>query len=100
MMDNKYILDGKTPVLEPNLLKWANWYESADRHVKNTHLGDVQISTVFLSLAHNFGEEGPPILFETMVFGGTLDEKQCHYSTWDEAEAGHNAMVDRIRKVT
>jgi hypothetical protein len=48
----------------------------------------VYVSTVFLGLDHSFGE-GPPQLFETMIFGGEHDEYQERYSTWDEAEAGH-----------
>lgn len=40
---------------------------------------------------------GPPILFETMVFGGPLNEEQVRYVTWDEAERGHAEMVARVR---
>lgn len=32
---------------------------------------------------------------ETMVFGGPLDAEMERYSTWDEAVAGHAAMVAR-----
>jgi hypothetical protein len=30
-------------------------------------------------------------------FGGALDEEQDRYTTGDEAEAGHAAMVRRVR---
>ena len=52
---------------------------------------------VFLGLDHSFGS-GPPLLFETMVFGGPLDEEMDRYTTWDEAEAGHKAMVKRVQE--
>ena len=48
----------------------------------------MQISTVFLGLDHAFGS-GPPILWETMIFGGLLDEFQERYATKAEALAGH-----------
>jgi hypothetical protein len=46
------------------------------------------VSTVFLGIDHNFGN-GPPLLFETMVFGGEYDGYCKRYSTWEEAEGGH-----------
>lgn len=61
------------------------------RRVALDMLGDVTISTVFLSLDH--ATEGPPLLFETMIFGGPLDEFQWRHSTWDAAAVGHAAAV-------
>ena len=37
------------------------------------------------------------MIFETMFFGGTLDGEQERYSTWDEAERGHAAILARVR---
>lgn len=96
-MIDKYILDGHEVVECGDLMKWAEWFETADRHVAKTIIGDVKISTVFLGMSHSFGETGPPILFETMVFGGEYDEEMERYSTWDEAEAGHKKMVDLVK---
>lgn len=71
--------------------KWSQGY------VGNTHIGgDVHVSTVFLVFDHGFGSE-PPLVFETMVFGGPLDQEQDRYSTWEQAEAGHREMVKRVR---
>lgn len=94
-MTDRYILDGKTAVPEPDLIKWAKWYEKADRLVTRT--GDV--STVFLGLDHAFGD-GPVQLFETLVFGGPLADEMDRYSTWDEAEAGHQTMVQRVEEAS
>jgi hypothetical protein len=89
---DKYILqeDG-TPALEPDLMKWAQWMETTDRHVAQDFLpGKVRVSTVFLGLDHNFCfDGGPPILFETMIFGGQHDMYQYRYFTREEAIAGH-----------
>lgn len=61
----------------------------------------VHVSTVFLSLDHAYHvgtEKGPPLLFETMVFGlPDGGEYQERYSTWEEAEAGHKETVRRLK---
>ena len=43
---------------------WSREY----RRVAQNYVGDVHVSTVFLPIDHGWGE-GPPVLFETMVFG-------------------------------
>ena len=73
MTNTKYILDGKTPVLCDDVLKWATFFEKAsNRIVCKTEIGNAIVSTVFLGLDHSWGG-GPPLLFETMVFGGSFD---------------------------
>lgn len=89
---NKYILEGKKPVPVSDLLVWGHWFESADRIVAKTTVGKLKVSTVFLGLDHNWGE-GPPALFETMIFGIDDDEYQTRCSTWEEAEAQHAEAV-------
>lgn len=66
------------------------------RRVAETTIGDTRVSTVFLGLDHSFGE-GPPLLFEAMAFGGPLDEEQERCTTWEQAEAMHAAMCERVR---
>lgn len=94
-----YILnENGNPVAEPDLLKWAKWCEKTlDNRVARDEIGDSLISTVFLSLDHNWGS-GPPILWETMVFGGELDEEQdCCSGSREQAQAMHAKMVQRVR---
>ena len=99
-MSDKYILDeNHQPVKCDDLMKWANWFENADRKVAKTELSnDVKVSTVFLGLDYNFSEGGTPVLFETMIFGGKFDQEMDRYSTWDEAEKGHEKMVVKARE--
>ena len=93
-MSGKYILEEKTPVLTDDLLEWAKWLENADRRVAKTTLPNgVEVSTVFLGLDHSFSE-GKPLLFETMIFGGEHDTYQERYTTWEEAEAGHQRAIE------
>jgi hypothetical protein len=33
-----------------------------------------------------------------MVFGGSLDQEMDRYCTWEEAEIGHDMMVQRVVK--
>ncbi len=94
-----YILDGKEPVPELDSIKWATWFQTADRSLARTQVSDVTISTVFLGLDHNFSLSSPPVLFETMVFGGELDGETRRYSTWDEAIAGHGEMEICVEEV-
>ena len=94
----KYILVDRQPVLEPDLTTWARWFEKADRHVAQTTVGNSRVSTVFLCHDHRFSGDGPPILFETMVFSGPLDDEQERYCTWEDAKKGHAAMVARVRQ--
>jgi hypothetical protein len=97
----KFILVGHEPVEEPDLVTWAVWMETADRHVKLTEQGDVRVSTVFMGLDHNFGDLfGLPILFETMAFVGHESVAQDRYRTWEEAEAGHARIVAEVFKAT
>jgi hypothetical protein len=93
-----YILDGRTPIVERDLLTWAKWFEHNNRIVKSTYLPDgVHVSTVFLGIDHAFAfTGGAPILFETMIFGGEHDDYQERYSTWEEAEQGHQRAIELI----
>jgi hypothetical protein len=56
---------------------------------------DVRVSTVFLGLNLQ-DDEGPPMVFETMVFVHGLPTMQQRYSTWQDAEQGHQAIVEGV----
>lgn len=96
-----YILSGTRPVKCLDVIAWSEWMTSANRIVDRTSLadpdyGEVVVSTVFLGIDHNYGF-GKPQLFETMVFGGELDQLMLdRYSTWEEAEAGHEKAVRTV----
>jgi hypothetical protein len=88
------------PVPEPDLLTWARWMEeNREMRVLLDELpGGIRVSTVFLGLDHSFGQ-GPPVLFETMVFaeaGHPWDGYQDRYHTVEEAGRGHAEAVRRI----
>jgi hypothetical protein len=67
-----------------------------ERHVDYTDLGKLgRVSTVFLALNHAF-RPGPPILFETMIFGGPMDQYMDRYYTEEEARKGHAFAVQAL----
>lgn len=70
---------------------------TGERRVALTGIKSVRVSTVFLGINHAF-DDGPPLLFETMVFGGPLSDEQDRCSTYDEAEAMHERMCERVRQ--
>jgi hypothetical protein len=92
-----YILDQfGYPVPEPDVLKWAAWFGTAERTIARDELpGDVAVSTIFLGLDHGFGYGRQ--LYETMVFGGPLDNEQERYATRQAAIDGHARIVARAR---
>jgi len=93
IMNGRYKLVGHKAVEVEDLLEWAKSF-GGDRVVAKTKQDMVEISTVFLGLDHNFGQ-GPPLLFESMVFGGEDDGEMVRYSTWEEAETGHKLLVEK-----
>jgi hypothetical protein len=93
---DKYILKDKVPVPAFDLWEWATFMESpSNMIVEKTMIEEIMVSTVFLGLDHNYWG-GPPILFETMIFGGKHDQYQRRYCTYDEAEAGHKVACGKV----
>lgn len=89
-----YILVDREPIPVADR-EWYLWRSEdfARCIVAKTKIDDaVEVSTVFLGLDHNYGD-GPPILFETMIFGGPHDHWQDRYHTWTQAVAGHDQVV-------
>lgn len=102
-MLDKYILNSAgEPVVETDLLTWAQAFEKSDRIVKQEHVGYFKVSTVFLGLDYNFHGDGPPLLWETMVFlkdhGNEVDYDRCSGSR-EQALAMHQKMVEHIRSI-
>jgi|SRR5579859_1154669 len=121
-MIEHYILDEQgNPVPEPDFLKWGRWFETAERHVGDTTLGNIRVSTVFLGIPHISKETGidGTMLYETMVFAddailtrlmelSETDDRsiftsvfggvdiQKRYATRDEAIAGHRQMCEFV----
>lgn len=95
-MEKYYILNGHKAV-PVGFLTWSEWYgNTMNRHVADEKVGKVRISTIFLGVDHSWTGP-PPLLFETMVFGGLFDMEMDRYATWKEAERGHKIMVEKVK---
>ncbi len=95
MRHGLYILEGHKPKLVEDIFEWGSWFETANRIVAQAVLKNgVKVSTVFMGLDRSFND-GEPILFETMIFGGKHDQYQERYSTWEEAEEGHKQALSK-----
>jgi len=100
-MPKFYILDAdNNPVGTDDVHEWVEFRRSQPGglpRVAEDFVGDVYVSTIFLGIDHNYWDEGPPIVFETMVFGGKLERTMARYATYEEAKQGHADMLRRVR---
>lgn len=94
-----YILDDdNNPVQAEDFEEWEKFH-SSNRHIIDRDLiGSSAVSTVYLLFNPLIRNESPPIMFETMVFGGKLDGTMDRYATYGQAKAGHAAMVLRVEQ--
>ena len=70
------------------------------KRVKQEHVGNYWISTVWLGMNHTWGS-GAPLIFETMVFEGDNIAEETdmeRYTTEEEALAGHELFVQKFEE--
>ncbi len=92
-----YILDDAgNPQREEDTLAWARWMKDANRILVQTPTPEGMVSTVFLGTDHNYLTTYPPVLWETMVFGGPHDGSQWRYTTRQDALNGHRVTVNIV----
>ena len=96
-----YILDeNKNPIPVEDVNEWARMFDkTVDRIVKKTTTSNNHyVSTVFLGLDHSW-TPGTIHIFETIIFSEDkdVDEYQERYSTWQEAEEGHDKIVKSLK---
>ena len=80
--------------------EFQEWYNNIDnRRVARTDIAkDIWVSTVFLCLDHNHFGEGEPILWETMIFGGSEDLSQWRATSQEESLEHHKEAVALAQK--
>jgi hypothetical protein len=97
-MDDFYFdRDGK-PISQR---EWAlHFGDLAYKHVAITAIGDdIEISTVWIGINHRFFfDGGPPLIFETLVFGGPMDGYCWRWHNEDAARLGHEQVVERVHE--
>lgn len=92
---NRFYDDSGNPI---SFDAWIALFEGTpDPHVAEDILDDgTRVSTVWLGLDQSFWG-GPPLIFETMIFGGKHDQYQERYSTKDQALEGHKHALALAR---
>lgn len=93
-----YICVNKTPQAVP----FSEWTGSKFNHVRVAldEISGVRVSTIFLGIDQRFGD-GPPILFETMIFcpsNEAIDQWRERCCTWEEAETLHKEACKLVRE--
>jgi hypothetical protein len=83
-----------------SVLEWGFLHSNlAYIHVRATMVGDVEVSTVWIGIPQAGSTPERPLIYETMIFGGKLDECAWRYATEAEAEQGHDDAVEQVRIV-
>jgi len=93
-----YILENK----QPKSVSSEQYVEGkkenpAPIRVAHTELEECRVSTIFLGIDAGAPFTRSPLLFETMVIEGPLNSLQQRYESWEEAEAGHQAIVKQVK---
>jgi hypothetical protein len=93
-----FVLEDKKPVPAQSIEHWQSFYfVEENRLVAWDSIGDANISTVFTGTNSRYWGDGPPLVFETMIFGGVHDNKQWKCCTWEEAEEQHKKVVEMVK---
>jgi hypothetical protein len=103
-----YTLDERNQPVRVDLERWISWRPEFKnrRIVARDHVDGRVVSTVFLGLDHRFGD-GPPVLWETMVFAGDPETGEItdfastedgeRYTSHADALAGHARWCEIVR---
>lgn len=93
-----YRLKGKRVVPVRRLLDWSHAFESKERFLFESAVGDQRVTTIFIGIDALHGlSVTPPRLFETGVFDGKRWFTVARYATWKRAKKGHNRTVYFVR---
>lgn len=95
-MSDKYFLNEDKTYRPCSLMEWGTQHETMDKHVAQDEINDCWIATVWLGLDLNHWG-GPPLVFETMVFKEESDIYCDRYTTWTEAEDGHQKAIEWVK---
>ena len=94
-----YILDENNKPVRSTIIQYGEWLEENPERkaVKQEHIGDVRISTVFLGLDYAWHSD-IPLLWETMIFKGEHDQYMDRYTSYEDALEGHQTALNLVNK--
>lgn len=85
-----------TPAINDIPNRSADW-QVAETIICHDDHGSMRVSTVFLGLDHRHFGDGPPVLWETLIFDGPLDGEMWRYTSEDAAKQGHEKAVAMVK---
>jgi len=89
-----YILDENNNVQKATMEEANSFYSNSRRFLKRLQTSAGKLSTVFLCLDHSFSHPSKaPVVFESMIFGGPLDQYQERYRSYNQAVENSNALA-------
>lgn len=99
----RYVLDGHEPKVSTLTESDIEYFRDICVTIKENFfgheaIGEIHVSTIFLGLDH--ARHGPPLLFETMIFGldeGERGNYQTRCSTWDQAMQMHADAIEYVK---
>jgi len=102
-MTDYYMLIDEEVVKAESIDDWLRWsHLFDDKKIIDTKILGHRVSTIFLTIDHrSYMEEGPPVLFETMVFKlnsntGVYCER---YTSLQVAKDRHQWIIDNIDEI-
>lgn len=96
-----YKLDeNRKPVLTDSYDDFMKAFSTQDRQIALDTVGKFSISTVFMGWDHQCIEDGPPIIYETMMFDNRKSIACKRASTEKEALEYHNQQYDYALELT
>lgn len=89
-------------VVEPSVPRWVEWlaeFRREEKHIVSRHRlsidgVDVIVSSIFTGMDMALAD--PPLLYETMVFGGALSGMRMRWSSRKMAVFGAGLMVGNV----
>lgn len=74
--------------------------EQNKKHVAYDVINGYRVSTIWLGIDHDWLNDGPPLLFETMIFLPNDQEEYCdRYTTWEQAVEGHQEAIHWVKNI-
>lgn len=101
-----YILDENKNVIICNKQECFDqreyMFNTHTKHIADDIVNGKRVSTIWLGIDHSWECVAKPLVFETMIFDKNSEELYYEiyldrYSTWKEAEDGHQRAIEWVK---
>jgi len=87
----------------PTPCSWRKWMlalaKGDDRFLAHWYGDKIRVTTIFIGVDYSLGTIVPPLLWETRVFGGPLNDNWERYPNADAALKGHLEWIKKVEAV-